>query len=67
MYILWARGSDPLVFPMNYDNVNKTSSHPHNPPHKRQGHSHSPHRTNENEGLVMAQLLRADKLTIPER
>lgn len=62
MYILWSRGAEILNFPMDYE-VNGTSSHRN----KREGHSHSPHRNGPNDGLVMAQLLRADKLVIPER
>lgn len=61
MYILWSRGSEILNFPMDYE-INGTSNR-----HKREGHSHSPHRSGANDGLVMAQLLRADKLVIPER
>lgn len=63
MYILWSRGSDILNFPLDYE-INGTSHR-----HKREGHSHShsPHRNGANDGLVMAQLLRADKLVIPER
>lgn len=63
MYILWSRGSEILNFPMDYET--NTTAHRH----KREGHSHShsPHRTGANDGLVMAQLLRADKLVIPER
>lgn len=61
MYILWSRGSEILNFPMDYE-INGTSQR-----HKREGHSHSPHRSGVNDGLVMAQLLRADKLVIPER
>lgn len=61
MYILWSRGSQILNFPMEYE-TNETIHR-----HKREGHSPSPHRTSANDGLVMAQLLRADKLVIPER
>lgn len=61
MYILWSRGSQILNFPMDYE-TNETVQR-----HKREGHSHSPHHTGTNDGLVMAQLLRADKLVIPER
>lgn len=65
MYILWSRGSEILNFPMDYES-NTTSTTTTNR-HKREGHSHSPHRTGADDGLVMAQLLRADKLVIPER
>lgn len=67
MYILWSRGSEILNFPMDYETNTTTISTAHR--HKREGHSHShsPHRTGANDGLVMAQLLRADKLVIPER
>lgn len=68
MYILWSRGSEILNFPMDYEtNATTTIATAHR--HKREGHSHShsPHRTGANDGLVMAQLLRADKLVIPER
>lgn len=67
MYILWSRGSEILNFPMDYER-NGTSHR-----HKREGHSeshmqsHSPHRNDANNGLVMTQLLRADKLVIPEK
>lgn len=63
MYILWSRGSQTLNFPMDYE-INGTSSHRHK--REQHSHSHSPHRTGINDGLVMAQLLRADKLIIPE-
>lgn len=63
MYILWSRGVEILNFPMDYE-INGTSSNRQ----KREGHSHSsPHRNGANDGLVMAQVLRADKLVIPER
>lgn len=62
MYLLWSRGSDILNFPMNYE-MNETS-----PPSEHEAHNlHSPHRNSDNDGLIMAQLLRADKLVIPER
>lgn len=66
MYILWSRGEEILNFPMDYE-LNGTSQQ--NQRHKREGHSHShsPHRSGANDGLVMAQVLRADKLVIPER
>lgn len=65
MYILWSRGSEILNFPMDYETNTTTINAVHR--HKREGHSHSPHRAGINDGLVMAQLLRADKLVIPER
>lgn len=65
MYILWSRGSSLLNFPMDYEISNETLPTSHR--HKRDSHSHSPHRHSDNDGLVMAQLLRADKLVIPER
>lgn len=67
MYILWSRGSDLLSFPMDYDSsANETSDRSKRDEH-RHLHLHSPHHQSENGGLVMAQLLRADKLVIPER
>lgn len=67
MYILWSRGSEILNFPMDYETNTTSIATAHR--HKREGHSHSqsPHRIGANDGLVMAQLLRADKLVIPER
>lgn len=67
MYLLWSRGSEALNFPMDYD-VNGTAQHrSKREPHTSHSHSHSPHRIGINDGLAMAQLLRADKLVIPER
>lgn len=65
MYILWSRGSEILNFPMDYDTNTSSINTVHR--HKREGHSHSPHRAGANDGLAMVQLLRADKLVIPER
>lgn len=67
MYIIWSRGSDRLIFPMDY-NVNETS-HRHKREENTHVHSHSgsPVRTGINDGLVMTQLLRADKIVVPER
>lgn len=62
MYLIWSRGSDILNFPMNYE-INETSHHSEHEAHNL----HSPHRNGDNDGLLMAQLLRADKLVIPER
>lgn len=71
MYLLWSRGSEALNFPMDYD-VNGTTTtaasyRPKREAHSSHPHLHSPHRIGINDGLVMAQLLRADKLVIPER
>lgn len=54
MYILWSRGSEPLEFPMNIEN-------PAGSRKKRESHAHG------SDGTIMAQLLRADKLEIPEK
>lgn len=58
MYILWSRGSNILDFPMDYE-INGTTH--------RIKRGESPHHHSDNDGLIMAQLLRADKLVIPER
>lgn len=59
MYLLWSRGDEMLEFPMPYARDNGTERR------KRQVHGHF--YSSENEGIVMAQLLRADKLDIPEK
>lgn len=64
MYLLWSRGFDDITFPMlitTNSSVKRT---------KRAAHAHAHvHNYNQmvNDGMLMAQLLRADKLEIPER
>lgn len=63
MYVLWSRGFEPLAFPMEItiNNTNQGRG-------KREVHSHSSSTTtNQNDGIVMVQLIRADKLEIPEK
>lgn len=60
MYLLWSRGIEQLEFPMSYNRNNETATRD-----KREVHKHSHDASND--GVVMAQLLRADKLEIPER
>lgn len=60
MYVIWSRGDEPLNFPI--DTQENTISRT-----KRAMHSHSIPETDEDHGTIMVQLLRADKLEIPER
>lgn len=62
MYVIWARGYEDISLPMD---IWTRSTHRN----KRDDHSqHSSHSADtENTGIVMVQLLRADKLKIPER
>lgn len=62
MYILWSRGSTDLNFPLEI---------PSNGSQRRAKREASTHThggdSDINDGMVMAQLLRADKLEIPEK
>lgn len=61
MYLLWSRGSQALTFPMEYE-TNETI------PRRKRESSHSGlHGGGVNDGTVMVQLLRADKLEVPEK
>lgn len=66
MYVIWSRGNEPLDFPIDtQDNVisrRKRETHSH-----ITTHSQAIPETNLDHGTVMVQLLRADKLEIPER
>lgn len=61
MYLMWSRGSQELIFPMEYE-TNATVGR-----HKRDTMQHSIQSAGANDGMVMAQILRADKLVVPER
>lgn len=58
MYILWSRGSSDLIFPMEISGNDSL----HRAKRDTNMHQHS-----DDDGMVMAQLLRADKLDIPEK
>lgn len=62
MYVIWARGFEDINLPMD---IWTRSTHRH----KRDDHSLQSNQLadSENTGIVMVQLLRADKLKIPER
>lgn len=57
MYILWSRGSSDLIFPMEIM-ANDSTLH---------RAKRDVHRQSDDDGMVMAQLLRADNLEIPEK
>lgn len=61
MYLLWSRGTQELTFPMDYE-TNGTHAR-----RKRESAHHGIHGGGVNDGTVMAQLLRADKLVVPEK
>lgn len=62
MYILWSHGMNDLNFPMEIS-MNDTRRRA-----KRDAHVHRHGEdADRNDGMVMAQLLRADKLEIPEK
>lgn len=60
MYILWSRGIEALEFPMDIG-INSTNRR------KREDHSHVIENIGINDGTLMVQLLRADKLQVPEK
>lgn len=60
MYIIWSRGDDQLIFPIDTQE-NKPGRN------KRETHSPPIPAVDEDHGTVMVQLLRADKLEIPEK
>lgn len=61
MYLLWSRGSHELEFPMEYE-TNGTIVR-----RKRESTHHGIHGVGANDGTIMVQLLRADKLDVPEK
>lgn len=62
MYLLWSRGSQDLTFPMDYE-TNATIVRRE----KRESSHHRIYGVGANDGTVMVQLLRADKLVVPEK
>lgn len=62
MYLLWSRGTETLSFPMDIDQTANADGR-----RKRADHSHTMQGMQKNDGTVMVQLLRADKLEIPEK
>lgn len=61
MYLLWSRGSQELTFPMEYERNDTIGRR------KREISHHGIHGVGANDGTIMAQLLRADKLAVPEK
>lgn len=62
MYILWSHGSNELNFPMEIS----TNDSRRRAKRDVLSHKHSDE-YDRNDGMIMAQLLRADKLDIPEK
>lgn len=61
MYLLWSRGSQELSFPMDYERNGTIGRR------KRESSHHGIHGVGANDGTIMVQLLRADKLVVPEK
>lgn len=64
MYLLWSRGYDDITFPM----IISTNASAKRAKRAAHGHSHVQMDSQAaSDGMLMAQLLRADKLEIPEK